>query len=168
MVEDHPEAHNPVILPPFGIRQEENPDYRRGEQPQPPHAGKPPQPHPGGPQQHHEDAHIDHAGAHIAADGGDKAHHKQGVPPHLEQGGQGADVPLVLLNPVDLIGQQEDEGDFHHLVGLDVQRKAGDGQPVQVARAVVGAQRGAQQQDKADVKEHQKLPAPGGEQLKVH
>jgi hypothetical protein len=50
----------------------------------------------------------------------------------LDQGGEGADALPTVLNLGDLEGKEQDEGDLDDLIGLDLQGKARDVQPVQV------------------------------------
>ena len=50
----------------------------------------------------------------------------------LDQGGEGADALPTVLNLGDLEGKEQDEGDLDDLIGLDLQGKDRDVQPVQV------------------------------------
>ena len=69
----------------------------------------------------------------------------------------------VLLQPRQLLGQHQNEGDLHDLRRLHLHRKEGKIQPRAVARAAVDAQRRGQQQDEADA--HQEYPLPVFHQL---
>ena len=134
VVKYHPEAHDPVIVPPAGLRQEKQPDNDRRQHDSPPHQHKPAQLDPGHPGHSHKNHHIDDTHAKVAADGGDQAQHKDSVSTDLDDGGDGADVLPVVLNFYDLQSQHQDEGDLYNLVGLNIHGEfwndTGDDQPV--------------------------------------
>lgn len=141
VVKHHPEPHDPVIIPPTGLWQEKQPEDHRTQHKAAPHQEEPPQLNTGGPGHGDKDHHINDAHTEVAADNGNNPQHKNGVSADLDDGGDGADVQLAVLNFRDLKGQQKDEGYFNNLIGLYIHREArdytGDDQPVQVAGVVV-------------------------------
>ena len=172
MVKDHPEAHDAVVGPQAGLRQEKQPENDRRQGDSPAHQHEPPQLHPRGPGHRDKDHHIDDAHAEVAADDGDEAQHKDRVPADLNDGGNGADVQPPVLYFYDLEGQKEDKGNFDDLIGLDIHRKAGDNagedQPVQVAGVVVLPQGSEEEEHKEDVEGQNGLPALFQKELKIH
>ena len=67
----------------------------------------------------------------------------------------------------DQKGEQENERELINLVGLYLHGKAGNIQPVQIARVMVCAQWGEQQEDKQNAGPKHQLPVFLHEQLKV-
>ena len=80
---------------------------------------------------------------------------------HMGQQGQDGPGPVqaLLRQPVQLDGQQEQEGEFHNLRRLEVEHAPRQGDPALVARAVVVAQ-GDQQQEQDHVEDGQQPPQP--------
>ena len=72
------------------------------------------------------------------------------------------------LKEADKSGEPVSESQLDDLIGLDLHGEAGDVQPVEVARVVVGAQGGEQEQEKHHAPPQDQLPVLLHEQLKVH
>ena len=85
----------------------------------------------------------------------------EGVARHEEGGGEGFQVLLFLPEPLNLLGQQQHEGDLHHLGGADIEGNQGEFQPGPVAGAAAEPQGGPQQQDEAHVKSQHPFPFSG-------
>ena len=80
---------------------------------------------------------------------------------HEEGGAEGLQVLLLLPEPLDLLGQQEDKGDLHHLRRADLEGDAGEFQPGPVAGVARHAQGRFQQENEAHIKGQNPLPLPG-------
>ena len=75
--------------------------------------------------------------------------------------------PAVVPEPGHLLGQQDGEGQLHHLGRLDLHREVGDGQPGLVARSLTAHAEFPQQGDEAQV-EDEKQPPLLREVLHIH
>ena len=172
VVQHHSESHDDIVaVPQVGVGKDEEPQDQHGGHQAASHQDEPADLHSGAPGHDHKDDHIHHAGAHIAADGGDEAQHKHGKAADLHDGGDGADVHAPVPDSADEQGEQQDKGQLVDLVGLEVHGELGDelGQLQPVPIAVDGQPQGGEQQQQHDHAENeQTLPVLFGEQLKVH
>ena len=104
--------------------------------------------------------------AHVSGDHEIKSAQSHGMAAYHHRCRQGLEVPLFLPQPLQLLGQKQREGDFHHLRRADAHRQKGKAQPGPVA-ALAGAEGRQQQQNKQHVERQN--PAPALEQhLKIH
>ena len=104
----------------------------------------------------HKDKNIHQRAAHIAGDHIVNADQRHKVTAQHGNGGNGFQIPR-FLQPDQLLGKDDDEGDLHHLRRLDIDGKAFDTQPRPVV-VDIQAQRRDQQQDKAEIKRRQPFP----------
>ena len=98
--------------------------------------------------------------AHIPGNPHVPPHQGDGVSRHHQGGGEGFQIPLHLPQPLQLLGQQQGEGDLHHLRRADAEGEKGKFQPCGVARVVRDAKGCQQQGDEHDVEGHKPLPPP--------
>ena len=105
--------------------------------------------------------HKHQAVAHVVGNHEVQPAEAEGVGGHSEGGGEGFHVLLLLPEPFDLFGKQQDEGDLHHLRRADLEGDAGEFQPGPVAGAPRHAEGRPQQEDEAHVESQNPFPLPG-------
>ena len=154
MVEENPEAVHHVAGDQF-----QGPGRRKGRPAAEKQQGEPPQGKPGGERHAQKDEEECQGVAHIPGDDHVIPHQQQGVARHHHSGGEGLQIPLLLPQPLQLLGQQQGEGDLHDLRRSDLKGDAGDLQPGLVAGGGAAHAQGRQQQsDEDEVEGHHPLP----------
>ena len=108
---------------------------------------------------HHEDQQEHQRVAHIAGNNKVQSRYPQRMTSHIKGGGKGSQIPFFLPEPLELPGQQDDEGDLHHLRRADAHRQKGEFQPCGIAGIVADAKGRFQQQDKQHIERRDPLPS---------
>ena len=108
-----------------------------------------------------EDEHENQAVSHIVGNHEIQPAEAQGVGRHKEGGAERLQVLLLLPEPLDLFGQQQDKGNFHHLRRADLEGHKGEFQPGPVSGVARDAKGRPQEEDEDDVKGQNPLPLPG-------
>ena len=105
------------------------------------------------------------------ADGGDQAQHEHGEAGNLHDRGDGADAVAPVLDFDNLQGENQDEGELHDFVGLEVHGKArddaGEDQPVPVS-VPLQSQRSEEEQEQENTADEQQLPPFLSKKLKIN
>ncbi len=110
--------------------------------------------------------HIDQRAAHIAGHRIDQPHHKQQVRRGHHHAAKALQLPPPLLNPLKLLGEQDDKRDLHNLRRLDGKGHMGNFQPRPISVAC-DAQRRAQQENENNADYQNDLPV-FHQQLHIH
>ena len=155
MVEDHQKAVQHIL---FGVRHQiKNYDAADSCSHCAEKQSKPPQGKARHEGHHHEDQHEHEGIAHVAGNDEVQPRQPQGMARRHQGGREGFQVPLLLPEPLQLPGQQDDEGDLHHLRRTDAHRQKRKFQPRPVA-VLLNAERRPQQEDKQHVERRDPLP----------